>query len=145
VTWTSAVAGRQGLALIRRQKPHQELDDDVLGATDDPHLAALRDRHRREFKAAFQGAVTDLAPRDRAVLRALLVDDRGIGEIAAVFGIHRVTASRWIARIRGTLLSGTRDRLRLALSLDERDLDNVLRLVDSQLDVSLYRLLADSQ
>jgi RNA polymerase sigma-70 factor, ECF subfamily len=144
VTWTSAVAGRQGLALKRRQKPHQELDDDLLGATDDPYLAALRDRHRQEFKAAFQGAVADLAPRDRAVLRALLVDDRGIGEIAFFFGIHRVTASRWIARIRGTLLSGTRARLRLALSLDESDLDSVILMVDSQLDVSLYRLLADS-
>ena len=144
VAWTSAVAGRQGLALMRRQKPHAELDDDILGVTDDPYLAALHDRHRLELKAAFQAAVAGLAPRDRAVLRALLVDDRGIGEIARVYGIHRVTASRWIARIRKTLLSGTRDRLRVALALDDGDLDGAVRLLDSQLDLSLYRLLADS-
>jgi RNA polymerase sigma-70 factor (ECF subfamily) len=142
VSWASAVAGRQGLALLRKQRPHAEVDDDALEVTDDPHLAALRDRHRLEFKAAFQAAVGDLEPRDRAVLRALLVDDRSVGDIATVYGIHRVTASRWIARIRRQLLNGTRERLRVALALSDSDLDSAIRLVDSRLDLSLYRLLA---
>jgi RNA polymerase sigma-70 factor (ECF subfamily) len=142
VSWASAVAGRQGLALLRKQRPHAELDEDALEVTDDPHLTVLRERHRHEFKAAFQAAVGALEPRDRAVLRALLVDDRGVGDIATVYGIHRVTASRWIARIRRQLLNGTRERLQVALALSESDLDSAMHLVDSRLDLSLYRLLA---
>lgn len=144
VSWACAVAGRQGLMQLRRQKPRAELDDDVLAATDDPYLGALRDRHRHEFKAAFQAALGDLDGRERTVLRALLVDERSVGEIAEVFGIHRVTASRWIAKIRRSLLVGTRDRLRAALDLSDTDLDSAMQLVDSQMDLSLYRLLAES-
>ena len=142
--WVCAVAGRQALGMLRRQRPLEVLDDDILDDTDDPHLLALKTRHRAEFKAAFQAALAELEPRDRAVLRALLVDDRTVGEIAAVHGIHRVTASRWIARIRAALLGGTRSRLRHTLHLADRDLDSLIRLVDSGLDLSLYRLLADA-
>jgi RNA polymerase sigma-70 factor, ECF subfamily len=143
VSWACAVAGRQALGALRRRPPVAELDEDFLAATDDPYLAALRDRHRSEFKAAFQAALAALEARDRAVLRALLVDERSVGDIALVYGIHRVTASRWMARIRRSLLTDTRERLRSALDLSDTDLDSAMRLVDSQLDLSIHRLLAE--
>jgi RNA polymerase sigma-70 factor, ECF subfamily len=142
--WVSAVAGRQALGAMRRTRPTAEIDDDLLlDADDDPQLLVLKTRHRGEFKAAFQAAVAELEPRDRAVLRALVLDDRSVFEVAAVYGIHRVTASRWIAKIRATLLRGTRARLRASTELADRDLDSWIRDVDSGLELSLYRLLAD--
>ncbi|MGH7857462.1 MAG: sigma-70 family RNA polymerase sigma factor, partial [Candidatus Binatia bacterium] len=143
VQWVCAVAGRQALGMMRRRKPAAEIGDDLLDAADDPRLLALKTHHRAEFKDAFQDAVSELDPRDRAVLRALVVDDQTVGEIATVYGIHRVTASRWIAKIRASLLRGTRNRLRVALDLNDRDLDSWIRDVDSGLELSLYRLLAD--
>lgn len=140
--WVASVAGREALGAMRKQKPIDPLgDDDLLDASDDPELVALKDRHSADFKRAFQAAVADLPARDRGVLRALVVDDRSVNEIAAVYGIHRVTASRWVSEIRHALLKGTRAHLRAHLALDERSLDSAIRLIDSTLDLSLYRLL----
>jgi RNA polymerase sigma-70 factor, ECF subfamily len=143
-SWVAAVAGRQGLGLLRRQQPMDSIEDDILDETDDPALAALKQDHRVEFKAAFQAAVAALEPRDRAILRALVVEDRTVGEIAAVYGIHRVTASRRISSIRHALLRDTRKQLRAQLDVDDRTLDSFIRLVDSNLEVSLVRLLGDA-
>ncbi len=143
--WVASVAGREALGAMRKRKPVQELDaDDLFDAADDPHLHALKSRHRADFKQAFQAAVADLAPRDRAILRAIVVDERTVNEIATVYGIHRVTASRWVSEIRHALLRGTRARLRATLALDEPSLDSAIRLIDSNLDLSLYRLLGDA-
>jgi RNA polymerase sigma-70 factor (ECF subfamily) len=142
--WVASVAGREALGLIRRRRATESLgDDDLMDAADDPQLLALKSRHSADFKQAFQAAVADLEARDRAILRALIVDDHSVTEVAAVYGIHRVTASRWVSEIRKALLSGTRRRLRTSLDLDEPSLDSAIRMIDSNLDMSLYRLLSD--
>lgn len=143
--WVASVAGREALTGMRRRRPNEPLgDDDLLDAADDPQLLALKTRHSADFKRAFQAAVAELEPRDRAILRALIVDNRSVNEIATVYGIHRVTASRRISEIRRALLQGTKRRLRQQLELDEPSLESAIRLIDSNLDLSLYRLLADA-
>ena len=141
--WVASVAGREALGSMRRRRVTEALgDDDLMDAADDPQLLALKTRHSADFKQAFQAAVAELEPRDRAILRALIVDDRTVGEVAGVYGIHRVTASRWVTEIRHALLQGTKRRLRQSLRLDEGSLESAIRLIDSNLDLSLYRLLA---
>lgn len=143
--WVASVAGREALGSIRKRKPVEAIaDDDFLAdASDDPQLQALKSRHGAEFKQAFQAAVAELEPRDRAILRALIVDDRSVNEIAAVYGIHRVTASRWVSEVRHNLLVRTRNQLKERLSLDTSSLDSAVRMLDSNLELSLYRLLAE--
>jgi RNA polymerase sigma-70 factor (ECF subfamily) len=143
--WIASVAGREGLRLLRRRRITEPLDDDaLLDGDDDPELATLNARHGADFKRAFQAAVTELPPRDRVVLRALLVDDRSVNDIAALYKIHRVTASRWVAEVRQRLLRETRRRLQDSLQLDAASLDSAVRIVAGGLDLSLYRLLAGS-
>ena len=139
------MAGREALGALRTRRPSSELgDDDLLDGADDPHLLALKTQHGAAFKQAFQAAVAELAPRDRAILKAIILDDRTVTDVAAVYRVHRVTASRWLAEIRAALLKGTRARLRAQLALDEPSLDSALRLIDSNLDLSLYRVLGDA-
>lgn len=141
--WIASVVGRLALTLHRRRKSPEPLEDyDFPDAALDPQLDAIQARHRTDFKQAFQFAVANLPPRDRAVLRALIVDDRSVGDIATLYQIHRVTASRWLAEIRRTLLRETRRWLKDRLALDANSLESATRMLDSQLDVSLYRLLA---
>jgi len=145
VQWVASVAGREALGSLRRKRPNVPLaDDDVLDTADDPQLVALKRDHGGDFKRAFQAAVEALPARDRAVLRALIIDERSINEIAAVYGIHRATASRWVSEIRRALLEGTRRLLRAQLALDDTHLDSAMRMIDSNLDLSLYRVLGDA-
>lgn len=143
--WVASVAGREALGSIRKRKPVEAItDDDFLAdASDDPQLQALKSRHGADFKQAFQAAVNELEPRDRAILRALIVDDRSVNEIATVYGIHRVTASRWVSEVRHNLLVRTRAKLKESLDLDTSSLDSAVRMLDSNLELSLYRLLAE--
>jgi len=141
--WIASVAGREGLLVLRRRRITEPLDADaLLDDDDDPELAVLNTRHGADFKRAFQAAVADLPPRDRTVLRALLVDDRSVNDIAALYKIHRVTASRWLSEIRQRILRDTRTRLQQTLQLDASSVDSAVRIVASELDLSLYRLLA---
>lgn len=145
--WIASVAGREALGSMRKRKPADAIDDDdfLADAADDPELVTLKAQHGAAFKEAFQAAVRELSSRERGILRALIVDDRSVNEVAAVYGIHRVTASRWVSELRADLLKRTRNQLRDRFQLDASSLDSALRLLDSNLELSLYRLLAETK
>jgi RNA polymerase sigma-70 factor (ECF subfamily) len=144
VQWVRAVAGRVALARIRRDKPSVELDEDLVDAALDPGLAAVKERYRGDFKAALHAAGAELPPRDRTVLRALVLDGASIGQIAAAHRVHRATASRWVSRLRRDLYIGTRRHLRNNLGLTDCDLDSLTQLIESQIEMSLSRLLRET-
>lgn len=145
--WVASVAGREALGSMRKKKPTDAIDDDdfLADAADDPELVALKSQHGAAFKEAFQAAVRELGSRERGILRALVVDDRSVNEVAAVYGIHRVTASRWVSELRADLLRRTRNQLRDRFQLDANSLESAMRMLDSNLDLSLYRLLAETK
>lgn len=140
-------AVRQAQELVRRRHGRVEISDDALGAAPaaaaDPELAYLKRLYRGEFARAFQAAVTALDPRERTLLRYALVDGLGIDRLAEMYGVHRATAARQVARARAALVEATQDELRAALSVDLATLDSILRLVESTADVSARRLLAE--
>lgn len=145
--WIASVAGREALGSMRKRRPTDAIEDDdfLADAADDPELAALKSQHGAAFKEAFQAAVRELPSRERGILRALIVDDRSVNEVAAVYGIHRVTASRWVSELRADLLKRTRNQLRDRFGLDANSLESALRMLDSNLELSLYRLLAETK
>jgi RNA polymerase sigma-70 factor, ECF subfamily len=60
-----------------------------------------------------------------------------------MFGVHRATAARWLARVRHRLQQETLDRLAARLRLGTHEVESVLRLIRSELDVSLTNALKD--
>jgi len=58
-----------------------------------------------------------------------------------VLGIHRATAARRIARAREQLVAATRRELVTRLELEDGELDEIIGLVTSRLDISLGALL----
>ena len=142
VGWLRAVVGRQGLIRRRRDRGEVSLDEAALLDTgDDPALEALKQAYRDAFATAFRAAVADLEPRDRAILKAVIVDQTPIARVARLYKVHRVTASRWLSKIREDLLEATRARLAAALDLDTGEIDSAIRLIRSNLDVSLMSVL----
>jgi RNA polymerase sigma-70 factor (ECF subfamily) len=112
---------------------------DVATAGDDPELAFLKQKYRAEFRAAFAQAMASLDARDRNILRHRYLDGLEVNELATVYGMHRVSMSRALSRIRDELLAAIRAELLRRLGSGE--LDSIMALVTSQLELSLSRLL----
>lgn len=148
-SWVRITVLRTHLNMDRSRRRRPELARaapeallEVPGQAVDPELDYLKVHYRAAFTTAFEHALAGLDPRDRNLLRRSLVDRLGVDELGAIHGVHRATAARWVARARATLLAATRSALGERLGVDERELASILRLVESQLDVSVQRLLA---
>ena len=137
---------REALTLLRRRKTAGASSDDWLGALaspeDDPALLQLKAQHRAAFKAAFEEAVRRLEPREHALLRLHLVRHRSIDQVGAVYGVHRATAARWIDAAKRKLRALTSEILGERFALRGADLERVVELVESRIELSIDRLLA---
>ena len=128
-----------------RDEPFDEHTLVELPAKDeDQELAYLKQLYRREFKDAFKEALDSLTPRDRNVLRYNVLKGLNIEQIGAIYRVHRATVARWIAHARELLLHQTRELLSRRVRVSNDELESILRLIDSQMDVSLHRCLDDA-
>ena len=142
--WLKSIAVR--LALRRRQRDHREVGDDALvdlavERDDDPRLAHWKRTAAGELRDAFAAAMTALDPRERTLLRQHHLDGLTLDQLAAGHGVHRATVARWLAAARQRLADRTRDELIARLRVAPEEVASVVRLVASQLDLSLRRLL----
>jgi RNA polymerase sigma-70 factor (ECF subfamily) len=133
--------GQRALGKERRQVPLPEAALDGLAAAADPELARLKLAYRAEFREAVRGALASLEARARTLLCQHYLDELGIDELGALYRVHRATAARWIAAAREELLERTRAALQERLSISSPELDSVLRLIASRLDVTLRDIL----
>lgn len=143
--WLKAAAYRDAVDMLRAHGREQPTDEpaaelEAIGA--DPELAYLKDHYRAHFRSAFEQALETLSARDRTVLRLHLLEGLNIDSIGAMYGVHRATVARWMAAGRGQLLERTRQGLGERLKLSGEELDSILRLVVSRLDLSIGGFLA---
>jgi RNA polymerase sigma-70 factor (ECF subfamily) len=139
--WIRVTATRQALDLLDREKPTDEVEDDQLAATVDPELLAIRQRHLPQFRLAFKGALDSLNATERNLLRFYLVDGLNIGRIGEIYGKSRATVGRMVVECRKKLLDETRRQLGALTGASEGDVRSLIRLLQSQLDVSIRRFL----
>ncbi|MBS2029275.1 MAG: sigma-70 family RNA polymerase sigma factor [Deltaproteobacteria bacterium] len=145
--WLRAVAVRTALNAKRpaeREEPIGSTPDQPL-ADPDPELALLRARYRESFRAAFAQAIAALSLRERTVLRLATLDGLSLARIGAMYRKDASTISRWLAETRQSLLAATRARLAAELGTPSSELDSLMRAADSELTVSLARLLASAK
>jgi RNA polymerase sigma-70 factor, ECF subfamily len=109
---------------------------------DDPELALLRRSCAQAFRRAAAEALEALAPADRLVLRQYYVDGLSAERLASLYKVHSATIYRRLERTRHALLLATRQRLGRVAPLQKRELDSLLGLLGSQLEVSIRRLLS---
>jgi RNA polymerase sigma-70 factor (ECF subfamily) len=142
--WLRVSATRAGLKVARaakREVAHE--DDDLLAmpTTTTPELQRLKRDYQADFRAAFLGAMAALPDRDKNLLRQHHLDGLSVDELAVLYKVHRATAARWVAAARQALLTATRQALLARVRLAPTDADSIMRLVHSQLDITLRRLL----
>lgn len=142
--WLRVTAMRAALKLLRKEGRETPTDDALLEAraqADDPELAYMKAAYRASFKTAFQEALESLLPRERTLLKQQIVDGLGIDELGALYQVHRATAARWVQSAREKLLTRTRRTFMLNARISSDECESIMRLVRSQLDMSLHRRL----
>jgi RNA polymerase sigma-70 factor (ECF subfamily) len=128
-------------AARQTEREHAWGAQEFLAPTRDPELNLLRDRCGTYVRDALEAALAALDRDARNVLRMHYLDGLPSDDIAVAYGVHRATAARWIQQARSAIVSETRRRLRERLQLPPSQLDSILLLVQSAMDVSLRRLL----
>lgn len=115
---------------------------DKLSPVTDPEAGYLREAYRADVDIAMRIALGKLPAESRAILRYSLIDNWSIDRIAKLYGIHRATAARRVSAARDELGEQIRIELAARLAIPVEEVDSVVRMVQSQVDVSLSRLLA---
>ncbi len=113
-------------------------------ASVDVELEFLKQTYQAEFKAALGRAIASLAPEQRTLLRQNVIERRGIRELGQLYGMHHSTVARRLEHARASLYKHTRRTLLEELEVSNHQLDSILALIRSRLDMSVERLLGDS-
>jgi RNA polymerase sigma-70 factor (ECF subfamily) len=145
--WVRVAAVRVALDLTRRRKDGAatpELSETVAASTHDPEVALVKARYREVFEEALEAALARLSPKEKNLLRMSLVDGLSIDRIGVVYRAHRATAARWIAAVRQKLLDELYQELHQRLQLSPEEFASLTADVQSQLHVSVVRLLGSA-
>jgi RNA polymerase sigma-70 factor, ECF subfamily len=147
-SWVRSSAVRLAASLQRQQEGvPSEVDADLENAEAvgaDPELALMRRRYQGEFQEALRTAVKSLTTRERTILRLHHVKGLGVDRIGGIYRVHRATVARWIEAARAKLVQSTRENLSNRLQLDDLGLNSLMRVVHSQLDLTLSSILEDT-
>ncbi len=121
----------------------EELLEKVLAPGANPELELARRESAVHLKAAVGEAVAGLSQGDRLVLKQHMVSRLSIDQIAALYGVHRATAARRVSGAREALVRSARAALMRRMRIGEEQLDSMMALLESRLEVSVARLLEE--
>jgi RNA polymerase sigma-70 factor (ECF subfamily) len=122
-------------------RTHEELAAARRLIAPDPELDAIKDYYRKPFERAITAAIAALSDRDKAVYRMHLVDGVTLQNIGRAYGVHHTTVLRWLEAARERILEETKRLLRDELKVNAAEFDSLVRLLISQLNVNVSRIL----
>lgn len=143
-SWVSVVAIRVAISLGRAESSERRLRGKAIAEATgiDPERLIIREEVRLELETAVKDALAALSDRERLILRLFLVSGMTLDAISRSMGVSRQAVSRSLARSREGLLEDVNRSLKERLKVSRGDLTSIIRLVASQLDVSISRLLS---
>ncbi len=142
-SWVRVVAVRVALDLrppAARETGAAQIED-AAAVTTEPELRYLKDRYGKPFEEAVAAAFKSLDDEQCNLLRLQLIDGLRTSQIAALFHVDRSPIKRRLAGCRELLLAETQRLLRAKLGLSAPEFESLAGLVQSQLQVSVERLL----
>jgi RNA polymerase sigma-70 factor, ECF subfamily len=146
--WVRVATAREA-ANIQGGEQGSEYQDGVLvdalvqmGA--DPEFVAAKLEHQAEFRLALGDCLQALGAREKTLLRMNFLDQMNIDEIGVVYRVHRATVARWLAAIRGQVLECVCQRLSIKLRSSPSEVASLVRLVRSEIDLSVARFLVEA-
>ncbi|MCY1079792.1 sigma factor-like helix-turn-helix DNA-binding protein [Archangium lansingense] len=110
-------------------------------APDDPERELLKADSRQALVTALRTALAAMPERERAMLRLHHIHGLTMDRLATMYGEPRSSVARRVVQARERLLKLTRGELASRLKLEGVELESLLGLVRSRLDLSLNRLM----
>ncbi|MCP3101095.1 sigma-70 family RNA polymerase sigma factor [Myxococcus sp. K15C18031901] len=145
--WVRVVAVRTALSQLRTAREEGSVSDAILDLMpspgDDPEVEAIQRRYQVEFRQAMEEAFAALPSKHRYLLRLHFVDRLSTSKIGALFNVNQSTASRWLQSAQQDVHDETRRILKERLDLSSQEFTSLLRAVESQLNLSISRLLTE--
>ena len=148
-------AGRPGRVCALRLALDLKMSPEVAKRGDNQALDALvgganigetvldAEQHREAFREALQEALAMLTAREKTILRLHFLDGMNIDALGKVFQVHRATVARWLVSIRTRVLDDVRKRLSLDLGASSSEAQSLVRLLRSEVQLSIRRILSD--
>jgi RNA polymerase sigma-70 factor (ECF subfamily) len=145
-SWLSVSAVRAAYKLLQRETREQANEDERLASVasreSDQVATIAKGRYGEAFRTAFSAALASLEDRDKNLLRQHYLDGLSIEQLGVLYRTHRTTVTRWMAAAKQHLLDRTRSHLMSKLRVPLADCDSIIRLVESQFDLTMHRLFA---
>jgi RNA polymerase sigma-70 factor, ECF subfamily len=146
--WIRTIAMRVAFDMLA-PKPEVALEAEKMEDFGLPIASHDLELMKRQYGAAFKTALADavraLPAETRVALRAYYLEGRGLEEMAADEGVAASTISRRLSKARETLWLSTRQALLTRLAVSEPDLDSILRLLQTRLELSRSALEASDE
>jgi RNA polymerase sigma-70 factor (ECF subfamily) len=146
--WLATVATRATIKLRRRidDKGHESLEGLALAfVAEEPELALAKAHHGPELAASFRTALAKLDSRELVLLRLHHAEGWSVDRLGALYRVGRSTAARWVAAARDHLVEGAKRDLRERLTLTTSELESLVALLQSNMQLSLIRLLGTDE
>jgi RNA polymerase sigma-70 factor (ECF subfamily) len=146
LAWVRIIGARIAGELANQQGRQVLFDEppEVLArmlSSNDPEREMLREDTRQALAEALRKALAMLSERERALLRLHHLHGLTMDRLSAMYGESRSGVARRVASARERLLQLTREELSSQLKLAGAEVESLLGLVQSRLDLSLRQLM----
>lgn len=143
--WVRIIAARIASAMAQRDGRQEPVADppealERLLASDDPERELMRADSRAALSKALRAALAALPERERALLRLHHLHGLTMDRLATMYGESRSGIARHVMQARERLLRLTHHELAARWRLEGQEVESLLGLVRSRLDLSLSGL-----
>lgn len=107
----------------------------------DPELEHIKRLYRCEFHQAVVDAFAGLSDKDRDLFRLSVIEGLSTPAISRLYQVNQSTISRWLTSAKQRVFDETKALLQRRLRLSPGEFESILRVLNSQIDVSLSRIL----
>jgi RNA polymerase sigma-70 factor (ECF subfamily) len=142
-SWLRVLTLRTAINMGQRRQETPN-DSEPFAPSQDPELDFIKDRYRGAFKDALLAALRQLPAEQQTLLRLHFVEGATLDELARLYQLHRATIARRLATAREAVVDDVRARVNQALKLAPDEFDSFMRLVRSQIDITITGLLKSS-
>jgi RNA polymerase sigma-70 factor (ECF subfamily) len=145
-SWLRTVAVVTAAGILRKRSPERSASEQTwsgmaAGAGASAELAFFKSEYREHFQAVFRESLSSLSVRERNVLRMRFMEGLTTDEIGGFYNVHRTSVARWIEKATETLLARIREGLMARLGVTRSEIDSLMRLFTSELELSLAAFL----